>query len=51
MVAAGVSAQVPADSLLLELETCQRLAQDNDPLVRRYDLIEQARAYDLSHAA
>lgn len=51
MVAAGVSAQVPADSLLLELETCQRLAQDNYPLVRRYDLIEQARAYDLSHAA
>lgn len=34
----------------LTLEECQRLAQDNYPLVRQYGLIEKAREYDLSNA-
>lgn len=47
----SLSAQVPADSVWLTLEDCQRMAQDNYPLVRRYGLIEQARTYDLANAA
>lgn len=34
----------------LTLETCQRMAQANYPLVRQYGLIEKAREYDLSNA-
>lgn len=34
----------------LTLEECQRQAQANYPLVRRYGLIEKAREYDLSNA-
>lgn len=34
----------------LTLEECQRQAQANYPLVRRYSLIEKAREYDLSNA-
>ena len=34
----------------LTLEECQRRAQDNNPLVRQYGLIEKARGYDLSNA-
>ena len=34
----------------LTLEECRRSAQENYPLVRRYELIEKAREYDLSNA-
>lgn len=34
----------------LTLEECQRSAQENYPLARRYGLIEKAREYDLSNA-
>lgn len=34
----------------LTLDECQRQAQVNYPLVRRYGLIEKAREYDLSNA-
>ncbi len=50
--AACLAAQQPArnDSTVMTLEACQQLAQENYPLARRYDLIGQARNYDLANA-
>lgn len=53
---AALPAAAPPDSLpprpaaTLTLDECQRLAQDNYPLVRRYGLLEKARHYDLANA-
>lgn len=40
---AGVSGQ-------LTVEDCYRMAKENYPLIKRYGLIEQAKAYDLANA-
>jgi outer membrane protein TolC len=34
----------------ISLDSCQRLARENYPLIRRYDLIEKSREYTLSNA-
>ena len=46
-IGGGVAQTV--DDQTMTLDECQRLAQENYPLIKRYDLIEQTTGYTLSN--